>query len=144
MAEKQPLHQGHVHKEQPFDRALQIVEPEEVNRRIAAGETLVVNIVTAWCPDCTQRQQPHIEGFAQQLNAHNIAVFQVNVQQTKNAFISTAHEALTELFGGRGYPRTVLIQQGVVTDKDNVEIITQEGLSALSATFIQSIQAAAP
>ncbi|MFT4994022.1 MAG: hypothetical protein ACI965_001044, partial [Paraglaciecola sp.] len=36
---------------------LQIVEPVEVNRRMATGDTFVVNVVTAWCPDCTVRQK---------------------------------------------------------------------------------------
>ncbi|MCE0492734.1 TlpA family protein disulfide reductase [Vibrio salinus] len=119
---------------------LQIVEPTDVNDRIERKETFVVNVVTAWCPDCTERQSQHIDAFVQHLNEQHIDVFQVNVQMTKGVFISEAHETLTNRFGGHGYPRTVLIKEGVIADKDNVEVITETGLSDLSSKFIKLVQ----
>ena len=116
---------------------IQIVEPSEVTRRIAAGDTFVVNIVAAWCPDCTVRQKQHIECFAQEIKPHGLDVLQVNVQQQRGEFISLEHENMTNQFGGHGYPRTVLIKHGKVADQDNVEIVTENALLALANKFIR-------
>jgi thiol:disulfide interchange protein len=116
---------------------LQIVEPVEVNRRMAVGDTFVVNLVAAWCPDCTHRQELHIGSFAQKMKSHGIDVLQVNVQLLKGDFIGAEHEQMTTQFGGHGYPRTVLINHGIVVDQDNVEIITEDTLSQLARKFIQ-------
>ena len=118
---------------------LKIVEPVDVNRRMAAGDTFVVNLVTAWCPDCTERQKLHIGGFAQKMKPHGIDVLQVNVQLLRGYFIDAEHEKITTLFGGHGYPRTVLINHGNVADQNNVEIITEDTLSELARKFIQII-----
>jgi thiol:disulfide interchange protein len=118
---------------------LKIVEPVDVNRRMAAGDTFVVNVVTAWCPDCTERQKLHIGSFAQKMKSHGIDVLQVNVQLLRGYFIDAEHEKITTLFGGHGYPRTVLINHGNVADQNNVEIITEDTLSELARKFIQII-----
>lgn len=123
----------------PSASTLQIVEPAEVKRRIAAGDTFVVNVVTAWCPDCTERQKPHIGGFAQKMKSHGIDVLQVTVQLQRGDFISAEHEQMTTLFGGHGYPRTVLINHGDVADQNNVEILTEEMLSELAKKFLKII-----
>jgi len=119
---------------------LQIVEPADVNRRMVADDTFVVNLVTSWCPDCTERQKLHIDGFAQKMKSHGVDVLQVNVQQSKGDFISVEHEQITNQFGGKGYPRTVLIRHGVAVDQDNVEVITENTLSELASKFIQIIE----
>jgi len=118
---------------------LKIVEPVDVNLRMAAGDTFVVNVVTAWCPDCTERQKLHIGSFAQKMKSHGIDVLQVNVQLLRGYFIDAEHEKITTLFGGHGYPRTVLINHGNVADQNNVEIITEDTLSELARKFIQII-----
>lgn len=118
---------------------LQMVEPAEVNRRMAAGDTFVVNVVAAWCSDCTERQTPHIDGLVQVMKSHKIDVLQINVQFLKGDFISSDHEQLTTLFGGHGYPRTVLIKHGDVADKNNIEIITEDALSELARKFIKIV-----
>ncbi|MFB1034193.1 MAG: hypothetical protein QMC38_02475 [Sinobacterium sp.] len=118
---------------------LQIVEPVEVKRRMASSDTFVVNLVAAWCPDCTERQELHIDNFAQKMNTHGIDVLQVNVQLLRGNFIGAEHEQITTQFGGHGYPRTVLINRGNVVDQDNVEIITEDTLSELASKFIQII-----
>ncbi|MFT6806290.1 MAG: thiol:disulfide interchange protein [Glaciecola sp.] len=128
----------------PNDKAqsaslLQIVEPVEVNRRMASGDTFVVNVVTAWCPDCTERQKRHIGSFAQEMKSLGIDVLQVNVQLLRGHFIGAEHEKMTTQFGGHGYPRTVLIHHGNVADQNNVEIITEDTLSELARKFIQII-----
>lgn len=119
--------------------ALQVVEPVDVTRRMAAGDTFVVNIVTSWCPDCSVRQKQHIDGFAQNMKSHDVDVLQVNVQQLKGDFLSAEHEQLTDQFGGRGYPRTVLIRHGVAVDQDNVEVVAEDTLSELANKFVQII-----
>ena len=118
---------------------IQIVEPSEVNHRMAAGDSFVVNVVAAWCPDCTVRQKQHIDGFALEMKNHGLDVLQVNVQLARGKFISVEHEEMTTLFGGHGYPRTVLIKHGNVIDQNNVEITTEDLLSALAEKFIQKI-----
>ncbi|MFQ3236757.1 MAG: thiol:disulfide interchange protein [Paraglaciecola sp.] len=118
---------------------LKIAEPVEVKRRMASGDTFVVNVVTAWCPDCTERQTLHIGSFAQKMKSHGIDVLQVNVQLLRGYFIGVEHEKITTQFGGHGYPRTVLIKHGNVADQNNVEIITEDTLSELARKFIQII-----
>ncbi|MFT6249757.1 MAG: thiol-disulfide isomerase/thioredoxin [Cognaticolwellia sp.] len=118
---------------------IQIVEPIDINRRMASGHTFVVNVVTAWCPDCTERQKRHIGSFAQKMKSNGIDVLQVNVQLIKGYFIGTEHEQITSKFGGHGYPRTVLINNGNVADQNNVEVITEDTLSELARKFIQII-----
>jgi len=53
--------------------------------------------------------------------------------------LSDAHKELTQLLGGHGYPRTVLIQKGKIIDADNVEVISEEALDKLAAKFEQTI-----
>ncbi len=126
-------------KSQPTQQ-LKIVQPAEINAAITSGKSFVANIVTAWCPDCTQRQAQHIEAFANRLAEHGIAVLQVNVQMIRGEFISAEHQALTELFGGHGYPRTVLIKNGEVLESDHVEVMTEAALSKLAARFIELLE----
>jgi len=116
---------------------LQIVTPTEVKQRMAKGDTFVVNVVTAWCPDCTERQQPYMQDFVEALTAHHIEVLQLNVQLSKGDFITAEHQQLTQQFGGPGYPRTVLIKQGEIVDQNNVEVITYNALIELSQHFIK-------
>jgi len=116
---------------------LQIVEPAEINRRMALGDTFAVNVVAAWCPDCTERQKLHIESFAQKMKSHGVDVLQVNVQLLKGNFIGPEHEQITTQFGGHGYPRTVLIKHGNVADQNNVEIITEDTLLELARKFLE-------
>ncbi len=112
------------------------LSPGQVRRRMAAGETFVLNVVAAWCPDCTERQRPRLPAFVKRLGAANIPFYQVTVQQEKMQFISPEHEALTYSFGGHGYPRTVLIVDGTVRSRDNVEVISREALDRLAENFI--------
>ena len=119
---------------------LKIVDTNEVNRRILMRDTFVVNIVTEWCPDCTERQPPHIAAFTQKMHIHGVNVLQVNMQSQKGEFISVEHEKLTSQFGGPGYPRTVLIRHGKVVDQNNVEVISEDGLTALTKKFIKIIE----
>ncbi|REG82125.1 TlpA family protein disulfide reductase [Marinomonas pollencensis] len=115
------------------------VDPADVYQRMALGETFVVNVVTAWCPDCTERQKPHLAAFVKEMASHEVAVLQVRVQLEKGCFISPEDEKLTLQFGGPGYPRTVLVKAGRVVDQDNVEVITPEGLATLAAKFIAQL-----
>lgn len=117
--------------------------PGDVRRRISNNETFVLNIVAAWCPDCTERQRPRLTGFIEKLAAEGIPFYQMTVQQEKMQFISAEHQNITEEFGGNGYPRTVLIMDGKVRSKDNVEIVTREGLDRLAEAFIAQVRIAA-
>ncbi|MDX9817868.1 MULTISPECIES: PaaI family thioesterase [Desulfococcus] len=110
--------------------------PENVSQRLSMGETFVLNIVAAWCSDCTERQRPRLPAFIRRLATERMPLFQMTVQQEKMRFISTEHEKMTEYFGGHGYPRTVLILNGEVRSADNVEIVDEEELIRLADAFI--------
>ena len=110
--------------------------PGDFRRRLMERETFVLNVVAAWCPDCTERQRPHLPEFMEKLNAQDIPVYQMTVQREKMIFLSEEHREIVETFGGHGYPRTVLVVDGNVCSKDNVEIVTPEALGRLADAFI--------
>jgi len=99
-----------------------------------AENTCILNIVAAWCSDCT-RQSKNVGSFTQGFTKKNISVYQVNMQDDKNLFLSPLHQQLTALFGGHGFPRTVLIKKGKIADANNVEIISAEQLAELGDKF---------
>lgn len=115
------------------------LSPGDVRRRMAERETFVLNIIASWCPDCTERQRPRLPHFIERLKAAEIPFHQMTVQHEKMRFISNEHEAITEEFGGQGYPRTVLIMDGKTRSRDNVEIVTREGLERLAEDFIARV-----
>ena len=116
--------------------------PEDVRQRLSTGETFVLNIVAAWCSDCTQRQRPLLPALIRRLAAEHIPFFQLTVQQEKMQFVSPEHEKMTEDFGGPGYPRTILIVSGKVRSKENVEIVGEEDLIRLADAFIAAVTTA--
>ena len=116
-------------------RKVQEQSPQELKKRMAAGETCVINIVAAWCPDCTERQQPHFPGFVQKMEAAAIPVYQCVVQEEKLVFLSEEHEALTDAFGGHGYPRTVLLIKGKMVDS-RVEVMDPLTLGMLADQYL--------
>ena len=112
--------------------------PQELRKRMAAGETCVINIIAAWCPDCTERQQPHFQGFVEKIEAAEIPVYQCVVQEEKLVFCSAEHEALTDGFGGHGYPRTVLLIKGKMACS-RVEVMDPLALGMLADEFIAKL-----
>ncbi len=91
------------------DEDVQLLQPEEVRQKMAAGDTFVLNVVTDWCPDCSMRQHPNLPGFVSRLAGAGLQVFQLIVQHQRLVFLSDDHEEMVENFGGHGYPRTILI-----------------------------------
>ncbi len=118
---------------------LLFIEPGEVRNKINKGETFIVNVVTDWCPDCTQRQRPCFSEFVNKMNLYHIPVFQLTVQYERLVFLSDEHENLTNDFGGHGYPRTVLIVNGEIQADSRVEVVTPEALDAMADDFIKRI-----
>ncbi len=114
--------------------------PQEIRKRMAAKETCVVNIVAAWCPDCTERQQPNFPGFVEKMEAAGVTVYQCMVQEEKLVFLSPDHEMLTADFGGHGYPRTVLLLNGEMADS-RVEVMDALALGMLADAFCSRVQA---
>lgn len=110
------------------------ITPSDFEQRIKAKETFVLNIVAAWCSDCTEQQQS-FPCFAELLNNKGVDVVQINAQQEKLVFISKAHEELINGLGGHGYPRTVLVKDGIVLSTENVEVISKEALVNLASYF---------
>lgn len=110
--------------------------PQQIQQLIEENNTFIVNIVASWCPDCT-KQANNLDKFVDSFS--DIDVYQVNVQDQRNDYLSIEHQVLTEQFGGHGYPRTVLIKDGKVIDADNVEVISKPQLSQLAVKFQQQI-----
>lgn len=115
------------------------IDPSQIRKKINDKETFVINVVTDWCPDCTQRQRPHLPQFIEKLGKHSIPCYQLVVQHERLQFLSEEHEALTLEFGGHGYPRTVLIINGQIQPDSRVEVVTAEDLAAMADDFIASI-----
>ena len=118
---------------------VQLLQPEEVRQKMAAGETFVLNVVTDWCPDCSMRQHPNLPGFVSRLEEAGVKVFQLIVQHQRLVFLSDDHEQMVERFGGHGYPRTILIVQGKEVESA-VEVMTGQDLAALADHFINLVQ----
>ena len=118
---------------------VQLLQPEEVRQKMAAGDTFVLNVVTEWCPDCTTRQHPNLPAFAGRLAGAGVRVFQLTVQHQRLVFLSDDHEQMVERFGGHGYPRTILIVQGKEVESA-VEVMTGQDLAALADRFINLLQ----
>lgn len=118
---------------------LQPLQPDEVRQKMAAGETFVLNVVTDWCPDCTQRQHPNLPALTDPLTRAGIDVYQLTVQHQRLVFLTDDHAQLVEQFGGHGYPRTIALKAGKEVESA-VEVMTREDLSALAERFIQLLQ----
>jgi thiol-disulfide isomerase/thioredoxin len=116
------------------------ITPEQVDNYIQNKKTFVLNVVSSWCPDCTERQQPHFPAFAARLQAADISVYQITVQQERLVFLSKEHEKLVEMFGGHGYPRTVLVIQGVVQADSRVEVMTPFELDMMATEYIERVK----
>lgn len=115
------------------------LQPEEVARKMADGDTFVLNVITDWCPDCTTRQHPNLPSLVNRMTAAGIGVFQLTVQHQRLIFLTDEHEQMVEQFGGHGYPRTILIAAGKEVESA-VEVMTAEDLAALADRFIHLLQ----
>lgn len=120
---------------------LKDISPAEVSEQIEQGETFVVNVVASWCPDCVERQHSHLPGFVEKMERAEVPVYQCTVQEEKMVFISTAHETLTNAFGGHGYPRTVLVIKGAVEDS-RVEVMDPLALDMLATEYMERVRLA--
>ena len=110
------------------------INAQQVEDVIKAEQTCILNLVAAWCSDCT-KQSENFDSFAREFAVQDVPVYQVNVQNDKNVFLSSLEQQLTEKFGGHGFPRTILIKKGKAVDTDNVEIISAAQLTALADKF---------
>jgi len=117
------------------------ISPERVYQAIGRGKTFVLNIVTAWCPDCTERQGPHFSAFVDRMQAEGIPVYQITVQHERLIFLSEEHERLVLQFGGHGYPRTALVLNGeTLPDYSRVEIMTPLELDILAGEYVYRVK----
>ena len=115
------------------------LQPEEVRQKMAVGDTFVLNVVTDWCPDCIERQHPHLPVFVRAMALAGVVVYQLTVQARRLVFLSNTHEQLVEQFGGHGYPRTILIKNGK-EEESAVEVMTEQGLLNLADRFTYILQ----
>lgn len=117
---------------------VQKVNPAEIRQRMKDKESFVVNIVAAWCPDCTERQQPNFQTFVEKMETGGIPVYHCCVQTNKLVFDSEEHKSLTDDFGGHGYPRTVLIKGGKLFTS-RVEVMDSLALAMLADEFLAAM-----
>ena len=110
---------------------IEYIDAKKAMALMDSEATCIFNIVTAWCGDCT-KQAENFNRFASDFIKRGISVYEINVQNEPHQYISAELETLTRLFGGIGFPRTVLIQNGKVVDADNVEVISADDLSVLA------------
>jgi len=108
--------------------------PEQIQERMQNRETFVLNLVSSWCPDCTVRQQPNFPQFVEKMEKAGLVVYQCTVQEERLIFISPAHEELTNILGGHGYPRTTLIVNGEAV-LSKVEVMDGLALAMLADEF---------
>jgi hypothetical protein len=80
-----------------------------------------------------------LPNFVHRLQQAGIDVLELNAQDQQRIYLSPAHQAITEAFGGHGFPRTLLIHDGQVVDSDNVEVMTLAGLEALAIRFVEKV-----
>jgi len=113
---------------------IKYINAEQTQDLMRAGDTCIVNVVAAWCTDCTE-QSENFDSFARGFTEQGISVYEVNVQDKKSLFLSPLHQQLTERFGGHGFPRTILIKEGKIIDADNVEVISAAQLTYLAEKF---------
>ena len=121
--------------EYPIDpEPVPVISAEDLHDKMAAGDTFVVNVTTLWCSDCDKQSLP-LPGFFEALEAEGIPCFEFPVQEVKEEFLSPEHESLVDELGGPGYPRTVLIVDGVVVHNSTLEVVTKEELHNLVPEF---------
>lgn len=108
---------------------------EQIEKSITNAETCVVNLTAAWCSDCID-QAENFALFSERLSSKKVSCYTVVMQQTKNVYLSDSHQSFTELVGGHGFPRTLLVIKGNVVDTDNVEVISESQLNGLAEKFI--------
>ena len=110
----------------------------QAQQLMTTNDTFIINIVASWCSDCTE-QAENTPNFAKHFSDMNIDFYQLNVQNTKSEFLSDSHQQITELFGGHGYPRTVLVKEGKILDSENVEVISNTSLTHLAEKFTSKL-----
>ncbi|GLS90511.1 hypothetical protein GCM10007916_15780 [Psychromonas marina] len=110
----------------------------QIKTIIANGETCVINLTANWCSDCTD-QAENLNVFSEVLAKQKTPCYTIAVQDEKNIYLSAEHQVFTELFGGHGFPRTVLMVNGKNVDADNVEIISSIQLNELAQKFIAQL-----
>ena len=115
----------------------------EVEARLAAGDTFVLNQVAEWCPDCTKRQRPALPAFEAALARGGLPLVTLCVQQTRGVYLSDAHAQLSERIGGAGYPRTLLVRHGQPASLDSglnrVEVMSEPDLVAYAEALIAAL-----
>lgn len=111
---------------------------EDIKNSLAAGKTCVINITADWCSDCID-QAPNLSVLSDALQQQQIDCYSLSVQSEKNVYLSPEHQDFTMLLGGHGFPRTVFAINGEIVDADNVEVISQTELSALSKVFLAQL-----
>lgn len=119
---------------------IKYIDAKQAKDLISSGNTCILNIVAAWCSDCT-KQAANFAPFANCFTQQGFAVYELNVQDDKHVFLSPQHQQLTEQFGGHGFPRTALLSKGKIVDADNIEVISAEQLSTLAEKFQKQLDA---
>lgn len=113
-----------------------LISADQVTQLLADGTPAVINIVAAWCPDCTEAQAAHLDALRNPIIESGLFFGNLLVQEEKGVFLSPLHEVIVEGMGGHGYPRSVLIANGEVISDDHVEVTERAALAELATKFI--------
>lgn len=111
---------------------------EEVKSNIESRENCIINLTATWCPDCTD-QAKNLNNLSDALEEKQVDCYTLTVQEVRNVYLSDDHQKFTELLGGHGFPRTVLVVKGKIVDADNVEVISKEQLNLLAERFLKQL-----
>ncbi|CAH0990296.1 hypothetical protein SIN8267_00388 [Sinobacterium norvegicum] len=108
----------------------------DIQQLVGNEQTFVLNIIAAWCSDCTERQAPLFNAFTELLAEQGITVYQLLAQQQKNQFIDDEIAAFVDSVGGHGFPRTVYFSRGLSTALNEIELITSDLLHDYSDKIV--------
>ncbi|WP_158774511.1 TlpA family protein disulfide reductase [Cobetia sp. L2A1] len=115
----------------------------DVEARLAAGDSFVLNQIAEWCPDCAVRQRPALVAFEAALARGGLPLITLCVQETRGVYLSDAHAQLSERIGGAGYPRTLLVRHGqpasIASGLNRVEVMNEQDLVAYAEALIAAL-----
>jgi len=76
------------------------ITPQQITQFMAIKNTFIVNIVAAWCSDCT-KQAVNIADFTEDFSRDDIQVYNVNVQDVRNVYLTLVKNLVGMVFRER-------------------------------------------
>lgn len=123
-----------------MSKTINLISLGEIQQLVAEEKTFVLNVIAAWCSDCTEQQAPFIPSFAQNVQHQGIQFFQLLAQESKDQYLDNGIAEFVESIWGHGFPRTLLIDKGKPTAINQIELINQQQLQHFSQQVKAVIQ----